>query len=284
MTDPTPSAAEMTSRNAAASERTVVDCVVVGFHSSDTIRDCLTQLLSDAATRQIVLVDNSADPATRDCISDLSRVSYIENRINVGYGSGVNCARPLISCEFIALVNPDAIAQPDTVSECVAFLREHPRAGIVAPRMITPSGDLYRNSQYLLTLPRLILNGIGYPALHRSLDDHARPHMSAYVIGSFWVCRRSCLDDVGWFDESIFLFGEDADVCRRVRKKGWEVWFAPIGLVVHQGGHSWRQLSDQGRKDFLTARARELRLNGGRWQEWIYRALTKITDPIRRRR
>ena len=52
----------------------------------------------------------------------------------------------------------------------------HPRAGIVAPRMITPTGNLYLNSQRLLTLPRLLLNGIGFPALIRSRHDHFRPH------------------------------------------------------------------------------------------------------------
>ena len=207
----------------------MVDCVVVGFHSADTIRGCLTQLLSDAAAKQVVLVNNSSDAATRDCVADLSGVVYIANERNVGYGSAVNCARSLITSEFVALVNPDAIQKPGTLSECVNFLRMHPRVGIVAPRMITPSGDLYLNSQRLLTLPRLLLNGMGYPALHRSRQDHLRSHLSAYVIGSFWVCRRSCLDDVGWFDESIFLFGEDADVCRRAQKGAGKSGLHPTG-------------------------------------------------------
>ena len=80
------------------------------------------------------------------------------------------------------------------------------------------------------------------------------------------------------FDESIFLFGEDQDLCRRLRRGGWEIWYSPVGEVRHLSGHSWRQLSDRGRRHFREARYRELRRAAGTVDAELYRALVWARD------
>ena len=116
----------------------------------------------------------------------------------------------------------------------------------------------------------------------RTRKEHERAHATEYVIGSFVVCRRSALDAVGWFDERIFLFGEDQDLCRRLRASGWEVWFAPVGRVNHKGGHSWRQLSDEGRAHFKISRRRELRADSGLIAVLLYSPLERISELVDR--
>jgi GT2 family glycosyltransferase len=126
-----------------------------------------------------------------------------------------------------------------------------------------------------------------YPSflrLSRSAAEHTIAHETTWVIGSFVVCRRAALDAVGWFDESIFLFGEDEDLSRRLRRNGWEVWYAPVGSVEHQSGHSWRQLRDEGRKLSRQARARALSAERGALQADLYRALCAVSDGVARLR
>lgn len=168
-----------------------------------------------------------------------------------------------------------------TTSELVAFLSERPQAGIAGPRMCHADGTLYRNSQRFLTLPRMFFQRIGWSArfsMSQPLNAFEASHETDYVIGSFLVCRTKVLHEVGWFDSSTFLFGEDQDLCRRVRARGWEVWYANRGAVVHDSGHSWQQLDDRGRSAFREARTRELRVNRGRFQALVYRGLSAVSE------
>jgi GT2 family glycosyltransferase len=119
--------------------------------------------------------------------------------------------------------------------------------------------------------------------VERTDAEHRRAHRTSCLIGAFVVGRVAALDEIGWFDESIFLFGEDQDISRRLRRSGWEIWYAPVGEVRHIDGHSSRQLSDHGRRLLREARYRELRNAAGPIDAELYRALVWARDASLRR-
>ncbi len=241
------------------------------------IQACVVSLLEDLAVDLVTVVNNSPGDGTAAALARLERVAVIDSPGNIGYGSAANRGR-LGDSEFVVFANPDTTQSPDTVSTTVRFLQQHKRAAMVAPRMVNPDGKLYLNSQRLLTLPRMLGERLRLPIgrlrLERSPAEHGRAHQTEYVIGSYVVCRRRALDEVGWFDESIFLFGEDQDLCRRLRSADWQVWFAPVGRVVHSSGHSWKQLDDRGHALLREARLRELRREGLSFQALLYERLS----------
>jgi GT2 family glycosyltransferase len=260
------------------------DAIVVAYKSEDVIRTCVSSLRLDPSVNSVIVVNNSSGDATQRMISDIDGVVYLEPESNVGFGGAVNFARSSVGEEFVVLANPDTIQRGHTVTDVLRFFKDHPRAGIVAPRMVGRRDELYLNSQHATNLGRMIFQALGWPkalTMTHSERDHERAHVSAYVIGSFVVCRIAALNEIDWFDESIFLFGEDYDLCRRMREAGWEVWFAPVGEVAHLSGHSWRQLSDEGRALFRAARYRELR-RGRRTSAEIYLKGVRLLDLYRR--
>jgi N-acetylglucosaminyl-diphospho-decaprenol L-rhamnosyltransferase len=196
-------------------------------------------------------------------------------------------ARPLVRNPFVVVANPDTLQLQPVVADALAFMAERPRVGILGPRIVSSDGSQYRSSWRDLTLPRLAAQSLTehYPAVHaaacrlrldgvglqRSERAHRRSHPTEWISGAFMACRVEALEQVDWFDESIFLFGEDGDLCRRVRQVGWEVWYAPIGAVFHSGGHSRRQLPNEGRAFFHEARYRELHYVRGPLQAELYR-------------
>jgi GT2 family glycosyltransferase len=261
------------------------DAVVVAYRSGEVIGECVQSLVKDPAVHRVVVVNNSAGDSTEAEIEGLTQAIYLPSAANVGFGRAVNSARPHIARDYVVLANPDTRQSHSTVGQAVRFLEEHPAAALVGPRMVHPDGSVYRNSQHALTLSRMIAERVGWPnqlRIQRTIAEHGVPHVTDYVIGSFMVLRRAALDSVGWFDENIFLFGEDQDLCRRLRRAGWEVWYAPVGQVVHAGGHSWRQLSDRGRHSFRQARRRELRADSGRLAALLYSSLEMISHARRR--
>jgi GT2 family glycosyltransferase len=136
------------------------------------------------------------------------------------------------------------------------YLDLHPRAAIVGPRLVeadgtlqascypfpTPLNTFLENSTMAIFLGRLIRRHI--PLLRNSYL-RTWPHNAARVVpwvkGAALAIRRTAFDAVGGFDESFFMYFEDADLCYRLNAAGWQVHFAPVTTVVHVGGASTRQ-------------------------------------------
>lgn len=259
------------------------DAIVVAYGSADVLPTCISALQQDSAVDRTIVVNNSPGDRTRCVIEKFDRVTYVESDSNVGFGRAVNRASHLATSNFIAIVNPDAFQSSNTISAAIQFLEERPLAGLVGPRLLKPDGTIARSSKHSMSLIRMIAERLRFPRrlrLTRSPAAHEIAHQTPYVIGSFIVCRRAALDAVKWFDESIFLFGEDQDLCRRLRGEGWQVWYAPIGAVEHLSGHSWRQLDDTGRRAFRDARIRELKAERGSVEANAYRLLCGVSAAL----
>lgn len=261
------------------------DAIIVAYHSSNVIGECIRSLRCDPAVNRIFVINNTAGDGTLEAIDHISSVTYLEPGENIGFGRAVNLVRHKSRSSYVVLANPDTTQSGKTVSIAIDFLERRPRAAVVGPRMVLPDGTLYRNSKHSLSVTRMIVERIGWPErlrVARSRSDHQTAHLTDYVIGSFLIFRRTALDTVDWFDESIFLFGEDQDICKRLRSMEWEVWYAPLGEVIHEGGHSWRQLDDEGREWFRRARQRELMAESGPAAVAIYSVLRKLGRLVRR--
>lgn len=261
------------------------DAVVVAYRSEAVILSCVEALRSDPAIDRIIVVDNYSLDSTGAKLFGAKGVDYVDTGKNLGFGRAINLARSRINAPYVVLANPDTQQDATTTSLLLEFLRTRPRCAMVGPRLFTPDGGIERNSQHELRLSRMLFQALGTPEraqVMRSHRDHRRAHETECLIGAFVAARVEALDDIGWFDESIFLFGEDQDLCRRLRAAGWEIWFAPVGRVRHLDGHSWRQLSDSGSSLFRTARERELRQTSGSVAVQTYRVLVKARDLLRR--
>jgi GT2 family glycosyltransferase len=261
------------------------EVIVVAYQSADVINDCVRSLSEDPSVERIIVVNNSPGDRTAAAVGDAPGVMFIESPENIGFGRANNSVRHLLQHPWVVLANPDTTQYCNTITACIAFLHEHPQAALVGPRMVTGEGIPDRNSKRSTTLMRVLGEKFGAPQAFRGARSHAEhdtAHLADYVIGSFMVCRRLALDSVNWFDEDIFLFGEDQDLCRRLRAQGWEIWFAPIGRVSHRWGHSWRQLDDRGKYHFRLSRARELRADSGRLSAFAYELLEGVNAKTKR--
>ena len=249
------------------------DVVIVAYQSGEVLWDCVNALRGDSAVRRIIIVDNSPwDPVAVPIGFDVEVLTMPDN---IGFGSAVNAARHRIDAPYVIVANPDTTALKGTVAALVRFLDENPAVGLAAPRMVRKDGSVYQNSQRFLTLPRMVAERISIIpyGLRRSVRDHDQQHEAEYVLAAFICCRRTALESIGWFDPTIFLFGEDQDICRRLLALGWKVSYAAVGHVTHESGHSWRQLSDRAEAALESARCRELKANSRYVGASLYRWL-----------
>ena len=74
------------------------------------------------------------------------------------------------------------------------------------------------------------------------------------------LVRREVIEQTGGFDEQFFMYGEDLDWCRRIRRAGWRVWYVASAEVQHEGAHSTRQVGDHGSRWSLESYLRYFRI------------------------
>ncbi len=197
----------------------------------DSVRSVAAQT---APGVEIIVIDNSGERRVRalDLVSGHARI--IENDHNLGFGAAVNQAIRESSSEFVAVLNDDAAAHPEWLDHMLAVMRSRYEIGMCAPQ-IRLAADGRLDSAGML------LSGDGSSRQRGHLEDPARYSKPAHVLfpsGCAALYRRAMLDEIGLFDESLFLYCEDTDLGLRARWRMWECMYVPQALVEHRYSHT----------------------------------------------
>ena len=217
-----------------------VSVVVVAFNALPW----LERSLGSVAGHETIVVDHgSADASVEVARRHGAQVIEQENR---GFGAGNNTGMRAASGDYFLLLNSDAWVVGDAVERLLEFAEAHPEAAVFGPRLLNEDGTLQRSARGFPSLWRLateyfflrklaprstLLN-----ALYAGGFEHDEVREVEWLYGAALLVRRAAADEVGLFDESFFMFGEETDWCYRFRAAGWKVLFFPGAEVVHVGG------------------------------------------------
>jgi N-acetylglucosaminyl-diphospho-decaprenol L-rhamnosyltransferase len=227
-----------------------VIAIVVSYNSADDLPACLASLNAQrGVSLRVHVVDNaSSDQSAERVRREFPWAQLTANDRNVGFARANNQVLETEIADDYALVNPDAVVPPDAVTTCVRYLREHPDAGVVATRLISPDGTLQPSTHSFLSLWNLFGETLGLDhllprlrlvsSLHMPWFGHDRIAEVDWLAGAFLVIRGEVVRSVGAFDPSFFMYGEEMDWCKRIRNAGWSIVFLPEPDVVHAGGRS----------------------------------------------
>jgi GT2 family glycosyltransferase len=224
--------------------------IVVSYNTRELLAQCLGSL-GAAASRtphEIIVVDNASRDGSVEMLGrQFPGATSIANRVNVGFARAVNRGIRASRGEFLALVNSDAEALPGSLDALAAFLRARPTVGAVGPQTLGSDGRPIQSAFRFPTLLRPYLNfatlrwvagdafSLSYPRGSRAMAEGGPVD---WLSGACLVLRRKALEQVGLLDERFFMYFEDTDLCRRLRRGGWAVWYWPQVRVVHHVGGS----------------------------------------------
>ena len=167
---------------------------------------------------------------------------------NAGYSAGINAAIAATGTARPALVlNPDIRLEPGAVARLLDAARA-PGVGIVVPRLVDESGatipSLRREPTVARALGEALLGGTRagrIPALGELITDpefYREPATVDWASGAAMLLTSMCLDRVGRWDESYFLYSEETDFALRARDAGLHVRYVPGAVATHLGGES----------------------------------------------
>jgi N-acetylglucosaminyl-diphospho-decaprenol L-rhamnosyltransferase len=278
-----------------------VSTVIVAYQSGEFLRRCLAALGSGHG--EVVVVDN----ASPDGVAELPRGgSYPEVRLirlsrNDGFGSAANAGVAATSGDWVLLLNPDAWPLDDGVERLLEFAESRPGLGAAGPLLVDADGQPQRSTirpplgAAPLALWVALPGGVSrlYETWRRATGVVRRSSVrpGEFLQGAALLVRRGAFEQLGGFDESFFMYGEDADLCARLRDSGWSVELCDSARFVHVGGGSTGSDPERMRLELLRSWLRLIaKLKGmrqaeraRRWVLFVMRARALASrDPSRR--
>ncbi|HUR17420.1 MAG TPA: glycosyltransferase [Acidimicrobiales bacterium] len=232
-----------------------VDVVVVSYRSSSVLPSCIAGARGISELGRIVVVDHDEDGSGGIAMAD--DVLVLRTGDNPGFGAGQNLGMLQTNAPFVLLLNPDAIVEPEAITAGVKLLEERSRVGALQGAIKTFEGGLERSQGRSVGPVHLLGRCLGLRGLLQfapfrwigrqfpSIADHVDrgPELATVVetlSATALLVRRTAFDSVGGFDTSYFLYGEDLDLCVRLRKAGWQLMALPAPWARHIGGSSSR--------------------------------------------
>jgi len=182
---------------------------IVSYNSYPTIVDCMDAFIKECPSQFVIVDNNSPDNSSEKLRNRYPGVKVITSENNIGYGRAANLAAKHTTTRYLFLVNPDLkLTKKATIDLLEGMLNTTPHPSIMAPA-VRPEDHL-----------------------HRGIEDRR------WLIGAALLMDLDALEDIGLFDESIFLFSEETDLCYRAKKQGHRLALDTNIYIQHLLGQS----------------------------------------------
>ncbi len=226
--------------------------IIVNYNTCDLLRDCLNSVYAQTTGLQfeVFVVDNASSDGSADMVTgEFPSVKLIRNSQNTGFAKANNIALDIAVGDVQVLLNPDTVVTDKALEKISAYLLEHPKVGAVGPNLPQPDGTLqvtscgYKPSfwrifsQYFF-LTRLFPKVRLFRGMNLVMGVYNKPVTVEWLSAACVAARREVWQEVGFLDESWFMFAEDMEWCERVQQHGYELHFLPDITVYHIWGAS----------------------------------------------
>lgn len=226
--------------------------LLVSWNSREMTLDCIRSVYretQDTAFELIVLDNASADGSVEAIAAEFPQVVMIAETANHGFSVGTNLQVPRARGEKILLLNTDTIVLDKAIDKLMAFSRKRPEARIWGGRTLfgdrslnptscwgkmTPWNQFAQMIGLTARFPNSpVFNPRAYPDWQRDTERQVD-----IVTGCLLLIDKAFWTELGGFDSTFFMYGEDADLCLRAIELGAKPMITPDATIVHYGGGS----------------------------------------------
>ena len=231
--------------------------IIVSWNTRDLLAACLETVqaeinsLKDIRVETLVVDNVSTDDSADMVAREFPWVRLIRSTKNLGFPGGNNLAIQHSSGKYVLLLNPDTEVKPGALGMLIQFLEVHHEVGAVGPYTCNPDGSLQTSCYPAPTLSRelwrlLHLDSLRpYGEYHMADWDATTPREVDALLGACILVRKSVLDKIGLMDEDYFMYSEEVDLCTRIQRGGWSLYWVPQAAIIHHGGQSTRQVATE---------------------------------------
>ena len=261
-----PSSVENPISEQGPSQEVDVSVVIVNYNVKDFLSQALRSVYqaAEGLNVEVFVVDNNSIDASVAMVQrDYPLVTLIANNENVGFGKANNQAIRLATGRHVLILNPDTIVQEDSLRAMAEFMDSHPECGALGCQIFFPDGSFAPESRRSFPTPEIaFFRMIGMSTLFPSSKRFGKYNLTYLskeeecevdaLSGSCMMVRRDALYGNApnvrskrqaniFFDEDFFMYGEDLDLCYRIKQAGWQIWYTPSTQIIHYKGESTKK-------------------------------------------
>ncbi|MCX7878072.1 MAG: glycosyltransferase [Ignavibacteria bacterium] len=237
-----------------------ISVIIVNYNVKELLEQCVKSVLeaSDGFNLEIIIVDNNSYDGSFSYLSDIfkddKRIKLIPSKVNLGFSKANNLAAKQASGEYLLFLNPDTVIREDTLTKTIEFYRSHDNVGGLTCKVILPNGKLdlacrrsfptpsiafYR----IIGLSKIFPRSKVFGRYNLTYLDENQTYEVDSIVGAFMLIKKSVFDEVKGFDEDYFMYGEDIDLCFRIKKAGYKIYYYPETSIIHYKGESTKKSS-----------------------------------------
>lgn len=216
----------------------MVSIIILTYNSEQYIEKLVESVykFNSGEEFEIIVADNKSSDKTVEKIKKFhARVKFVDNKKNVGFGAGINLAAKHAKGEHLLFVNPDTEWTNGSVRDLLNVFVRNEKIGIVGGKLVEAGGKSEKNAGKFLGF-------WGSAALALSLDETFGIRLSPskiqkvdFVSGGFMMVSADVFRKLNGFDEHLFMYVEDMELCFRARVAGILTYFTPDAALIHMG-------------------------------------------------
>jgi len=226
--------------------------IIISFNTKKLTLDSINSVLKEGSkiSKEIIVVDNNSKDGSKSALRKISKsekeVKLIENSDNLGFSKANNQAIKKAKGKYILLLNSDTLVKKNSLKRLLEFTESKKDAGVIGVKLLNSDGSVQESCLHFPTVKNAIKEYfLGEKGL---FNKYAPEGKSARVVdalvGAAFLITPKARSKVGLLDERYFFYFEDIDYCRRVYKKGLEVYYFPEVEIYHYHGASGKSIAD----------------------------------------
>lgn len=218
---------------------------IATYLSQDYLRACLTSIyrFPPSCTFEVIVVNDYSGDGTAEMVrEEFPTVVFVENQQQVGICPAHNIGFRQSCGEYVLLFDADAEMIMETIQPLMDFRATHPNAGIVTCKLVDPDGNLQPSGRNFPTIRRLLYDRL-VTLLRLPINIYLQSYRNYDAVEEVDEVPITCLlmprelgEPSGYFDEGIFVFYSDLELCYRIKTQGWKIYQIPQPRVLHHRG------------------------------------------------
>ncbi|THD69158.1 glycosyltransferase family 2 protein [Robertkochia marina] len=224
--------------------------VIINYNNAQYTIDCINSICKNTSPElsiQYIIIDNASGSEDLEKLQKFARTTNIPHltlfpgRINTGFGGGNMLGVQFANAKYYAFINNDTLLLDDCLKICYEFMESNAEAGVCGPHIKIEEKGQAGSFDHFISLTKLLLGNAFLETAGikpRRKISYPNPIKVDYVNGSFMFFRASDFENSGGFDTNIFLFYEESDLCKRLKKEKKFCYYIPQAKYLHFEGKS----------------------------------------------
>ena len=230
----------------------LLDIIIINYKSTDFLFNNLRSVYRSVKNIPVrIQVHDNGSGDGLECVRTMfPKVNIYRNSYNMGFAKATNNALKRSTAPYIMIINPDTVIKDGFFESILEFMENNPDVGIAGPKIFNDDGTIQGSARSFPSLHSAFFGRTSFLTklfpnsrfskanILTKINDGKTPMEVDWVSGACLVVRRRAFEDVGYLDESFFMYWEDVDWCKRMWANGWKIVYFPVASIMHYIGGS----------------------------------------------